>query len=295
MPHLGGQRRKQSRDTSELNSPDKPQAIDNDSSSQGEKRAVKFKIGIRFEKLKEDITNQAAHRTDQNWISSRHWALVFTTCEEPAWSFRVELMPRKDDSLEIRSQFREDEIYSHPSGTWTGHIDEVVDIVNKHPMVGTEYSTAFNNCQHWAATTLIFLQALRPHSPYQTPFTIIHLARYKDILKVLNRQNTSLYHDSNLTFHGAHLLAASGTAGALGVAAFAAEATTTVSIPATGLAAFFGAAPSLAVVPAAGAGIAAAAVPLLAVSVSASCMAVGTYLVKDGKWKRKSMFRDPRI
>lgn len=256
---------------------------------------VKFKLGIRFEKLQGDFTDHTASRTKHDWISKRHWALVFTHADPPHWSFRVELMPvQKTHELTFRSQLVDDEICAHPIGMWTGHLDEVVDLVSIHPMLGTKYSPPWNNCQHWAATLLLLLRAFSTETP-ERRLDVTHPARASEVLAVLKKEGESVYHDSNLAFHAAHLMGMGGSAGVFGAVAVAAEATTVVSVPATGLAAFFGAAPSLAVIPAAGAGAAAAALPMLVGAMGVTFVAGGTFLVKNGEWKKKSMFRDPRI
>ncbi|KAH8828609.1 hypothetical protein DL96DRAFT_1554333 [Flagelloscypha sp. PMI_526] len=237
----------------------------------------KFNIGIRFQPIGENTTSE-------DNIMKCHWALVVTPVDAPKWSLRVELVTA-NDVLYFPVSFSEVELAAHPLGTWTGYLDDVLKMMEVHPMRGTSYSVVHNNCQHWAATLLVFLEAFA-RITIGRRFDIEYRTRYNNVLKVLTVDGTSLYHTPNSKLANVHLASFGGGAAAVSAAAIAAEAT--VLVPATGIMGWFGATVA---VPTAGAALATAALPF---TVGAAAIAGGTYLYKNYSWKSATKFDDPR-
>lgn len=237
----------------------------------------KFKIGIRFQPIGQDTTSEAD-------IVKSHWAIVVTPVDKPNWSQRVELATW-NDVLFFPATIVEKEVQAHPLGIWTGYLEDIHKMMEVHPMRHTSYSVAYNNCQHWAATLLVFLQAFASTTTGRR-FDIEYTARYNRALSVLQVDGNSLYHVPNSKLASVHLAGMGGGAAAVGAAAVAAEAT--VLVPASGLAGWFGATVA---VPTAGAAIATAALPF---TVGVAAIAGGTYLYKNYSWKSSTKFSDPR-
>jgi hypothetical protein len=242
-------------------------------------RMLEFNVGIRFQPVGQDTTNEAA-------MATTHWALIFTPSNDPKWSVRVELMTDTDGTLSFPITVVDEEVYAHEIGTYTGYLDDIVDLMQVHPMRGTSYSTAYNNCQHWAATLLLLLRTFG-QSESSRQFSLVNFSRYSSILEVLAEEGSSLYHKPNWYLERIRVMGVGGGAAAMGAAAVAAEATTLVS--AGGIAGWFGATVA---VPTAGVVFATAALPF---TVGATAIMGGTYLYLNYSWKSSTMFRDPRV
>ncbi|KAH8804121.1 hypothetical protein DL96DRAFT_1632090 [Flagelloscypha sp. PMI_526] len=246
----------------------------------------KFHIGIRFEPLGQNTTNEISE-TSETDILQCHWALVVTPVDTPEWSLRVEL-GTENDVISFPSTLVEADLYAHPLGIWTGYLDDVLKMMELHPMRGRSYSVVHNNCQHWAATLLVFLEALaRSGIGRRLDIEIgAQYDRYTRVLAVLNIEGNSLYHAPNSKFARVHLASVGGAAAAAGASAMAAEAT--VLVPASGIMGWFGATVA---VPTAGAVLASAIYPF---TMGAAAIVGGTYLYKHYSWKSATKFDDPR-
>jgi hypothetical protein len=242
-------------------------------------RMPEFNVGIRFQPMGQDTT-------DEDAMASTHWALIFTPSNDPNWSVRVELMPGTDGTLSFPITLVDEEVYAHNIGTYTGYLDDIVDLMQVHPMRETSYSTAYNSCQHWAATLLLLLRTFGESEP-RRHFSLVNFYRYSSILEVLAKQGSSLYHKPNWYLERMRVMGVGGGAAAMGAAAVAAEATTLVS--AGGIAGWFGATVA---VPTAGAVVATAALPFTA---GAKVVMGGTYLYLNHSWKSSTMFKDPKV
>jgi hypothetical protein len=170
-----------------------------------------------------------------------------------------------------------------PVGIYEGDPDDFRHVLEKHPMRYSEYSEAFNNCQHFVATFLVFLEALAMHNDGKT---FHKFTRYADVIDVLGVKNDDLFNEANLFLKAGTIVACEGGLGLSGAAATAAQATTVV--PASGLAGFLGMTTTVA---APTAGLAAVAAPVCAglavgavIGTIAGCM----------KWYPKTTFPDPR-
>jgi hypothetical protein len=256
---------------------------------------MQFDVGVRFEVLGTPHGTTAA-TTDQEATTKRHWALIFTSRKPEPFSIRVELRNTNGDISMPLHKFDE-EVYVHPIGTFKGVPDDIDRIIAMHPMRGTKYSAAFNNCQHWVATALVYLQALADKTP-DRHMRITNQALYDKVLRALKKSGTSLYNRRNLLFMGAQSIALGSMGGAMVAAGVAAEATTvvttTVAVPAAGIAGWFGAtttATVATVAPAACATAGLVALPIIGVAGIASGIAV---LAVTMEWKDKTMFLDPR-
>jgi hypothetical protein len=249
-----------------------------------------FKVGIRFQPL----TKGKNEVNREHSISRSHWVLVLTPANNPAWSCLAELRrgPNSKD-CDPRASILDEKTQAFPLCTWMGILNEIFELFRVHPMTRTSYSAAWNNCQHWAATMLIYMQASPKTEPGRV-FNIINWKLYKRVLKVIKQDGDKLYHDSNLLFEAAHLMSIGGAAGVAGTAAVAAGATTTVILPAampvatTGPMAIVHVATT---VPTAGAIAGTLTLPVAALGT----VALGTlYLYKNKKWRKKTTFDDPR-
>jgi hypothetical protein len=237
-----------------------------------------FNVGIRFEPLGTDTTS------DSN-IEKAHWSIVFTPSDGAKWSLRVEMVPGRDGILYFPVRVFDSRMYAHDLATYTGYLDDVLKLMEVHPMRGTMYSSQYNNCQHWAATLLVSIAASGAYAPGRW-YKVTDVERHNKVLKVLKISGSSIYHAENWWLDTTELLAVMGSSAAATGTAIAAEATTTVS--AGGLLGWLGATVT---VPAVGAGLAAAALPV------AGVVAFGTggmYVYRSYWWRRATTFPDPR-
>jgi hypothetical protein len=241
---------------------------------------LRFNVGIRFQPIGEDTTRE------EN-ITTGHWALIFTPCDEARqWSFRVELQRDSNGVLSFPMEVFDSRVYAHPLATYTGYVDDIKKLMEVHPRRPTSYSLAYNNCQHWVATLLIFMMAFSNSAPGRQ-YECANMTRHNEVLMVLKQDGDKLYHRPNWRFHAAHLMAMGGGAAAVGMATIAAEATAMVQAPGlAGLIGFTVAAPTATAV--------FAATIALPFTAFVTATAGSTYVYMNYTWRRSTTFYDPR-
>ncbi|EPS41161.1 hypothetical protein H072_4980 [Dactylellina haptotyla CBS 200.50] len=266
----------------------------------GEKIAD-FDVGIRFQEVGQEKSNEDS-------IRKKHWALVFTSTSEKTWSFQIELCKEDKGKLVFPVQLFDKRIDSFPLGTWTGSFNDIVThLMEIHPMRFSSYNLKWNNCQHWAATMLVFMKGLATEKTNRW-FIITNYDRYNRVLSVLDeKENNELCHKYNPYLKTGNVAVLGGSAAAAGISIIAATATTTVAgttlaiVPATGLAGFLGMSTL---------GTVATSVTVNAVGVTAAATVgaialpialVGTtFLALDffcdrSRWRSWSAYKDPRV
>ena len=199
--------------------------------------------------------------------------------------------------------------------TFVGQLNDVHHLIEVHPMnkypslgITSRYDAVFNNCQHWAATLLVFLEAFCDEKPGRE-FSVTETETYKKVMSVLETDgygsSSKLYHSSNWLFKGVSLLGGGIGIGATGLAATAAAATTVteITIPtvvaAPGiLGSWFGMTTiGTEVVAFTSTSVTAGAIAgtILLPFTIASVTLGGIYVASEHiEWKRRTLFEDPR-
>jgi hypothetical protein len=237
-----------------------------------------FNVGIRFEQLGKDTTSE-------NNIEKAHWALVFTPSDGAEWSIRVEMVTDRDDVLFFPVRVSDARVDAHDLATFTGYLDDILELMLVHPMRGTPYSSRCNNCQHWAATLLVFMIAFSDSTSGRR-YAVTNSQRHRKVLEALKSSGSSLFHTENWWLDSAQIVVVGGGAVAAGATAVAAEATALV--PAAGILGWFG------VTVAAPTAMAVAATALLPAVASGAAGAGAMYLYKSYWWRNFTTFPDPR-
>ncbi|EPE30003.1 hypothetical protein GLAREA_01163 [Glarea lozoyensis ATCC 20868] len=190
----------------------------------------KFNIDIHF-----SPTTKSQKAGTENMIKTTHWCLVFTPSVLPTMSLTAELSTdgrvNSFPTREIRPA-----VSAYRLATFVGQLQDIHHLIKIHPMnkyasIGrsNEYDAVFNNCQHWVATMLVFLEALCAAESGRD-FSVTEGERYKRVMSVLNTDGSKLYHSSNWLFKGVSVLGGGVGVGATALAATAAAATTVTEI-----------------------------------------------------------------
>ncbi|KIM33692.1 hypothetical protein M408DRAFT_19936 [Serendipita vermifera MAFF 305830] len=251
-----------------------------------------IQVGIRYQPL--EILGPAVANTtnEEEAIEIKHWVLVFTPPSKE-FAFTFEAMPgedkRKTICMPVTNHMRSHSAF--PLGTYYGQWDDLIEILEAHPQRGSEYSSCFNNCQHFVAIYLMFLEAFA-NSVSKRGIRIDQPKRYDRLRQILrNASQGRVWNEPNIAV-GAMLFTPIPLGGLAGVGALvAAEATTTTTVSAGGLAGFFGMTTTT-VVPAAYAGFAACCAPI---ALGFTSCASAAYLWNKAKWKTNTSFTNPLI
>jgi len=211
---------------------------------------------------------------------------VFTPISGDTTSIRLELDSLRTGKAAITKRSSDIRLPSHPLATYQGYPSDIDKVLVVLPIRdGDQYSPYFNNCQHFAATFLIFLEAFALENP-EGSFRITEVSRMSQVLSVLNQDGPKRSNKANIYMVSSAPVAGIATAGALA----AAEATVVSTAPAAGVLGWFGVTTTV-VAPAAYAGLAAAIAPFTAVATVAAGAAL---LYQCNTWKGKTEFNDPR-
>jgi hypothetical protein len=178
---------------------------------------------------------------------------------------------------------------SDPVATYEGDLEDFEQVLRHHPMRNTNYSACFNNCQHFVATFLIFLQASTINYPdkHFLPVSLYH----ELISDVLEGQGEFLCHKPNHFLIAMQAMSVQMAGGASGAAFVASGTTVTAAVRAPGIFGWLGCTVS-ATAPAWYAGLASLAVPVCA---GATIALWARYIHIYEAWKRDTKFVDPRI
>jgi hypothetical protein len=159
---------------------------------------IQFGIRYRHTDLLKPLADKAQNEEEEG-IYLKHWVLVFTPPSK-SFAFTFEAMPSNDGKETICTPV----VYQNgwqdafPLGTFYGEWDDLIEILAVHPQRGSKYSPSFNNCQHFVATFLLFLQALVSIRP-KTWIDIEEPGRYAKIRKVLrNTHGIRIWNDCKL-------------------------------------------------------------------------------------------------
>jgi hypothetical protein len=242
-----------------------------------------YNVGIRFSPVGNPW------QTEEININRKHWALVFTPTLEPTNSRVIEVISDGKAVIIITNDLNL-ELPSHPLAVYEGNLSDTDRILEAHPMRGSLYAASFNNCQHFAATFLLFLKAYaRAHS--NRSFRVTHSERMATIQTVLIKEGTKLYNSPNIYMQIARLSPIPIGGAAFAACAVAAEATVVSTVPAAGIMGWLGATTTV-VAPAASAALAASIAPIAAASTVVAGLG---YVWRARVWKDKTMFHDPSI
>jgi hypothetical protein len=251
---------------------------------------MRYNVGVRFSPIGDSST------TDETSVATKHWALVFSPQPDNTSSRLIELVKGNDDIIVMITTEYDFLLPAHPVATYEGELSDTDRILEAHPMRGSCYSTFFNNCQHFVATFLHFLDAFA-FGHDDRSFTVTDSGRIERVHSVLSRDGRQFYNAPNMQLEAARLKAMVGGVATFAAASIAAEATvvsTVVStVPAAGFMGWFGAtttATSTVVAPAAYAAISATAAPV----VFGSTIVAGLgYKWKESTWRAKTLFDNP--
>lgn len=192
---------------------------------------IQFGIRYRHTDLLRPLAAKAEN--EEEGMSVKHWVLVFTPSSK-TFAFTFEAMPSDDGKeticMPVGYQYSSQDAF--PLGTFYGEWDDLTKILEVHPQRGSKYSPCFNNCQHFVATFLLFLQAFASIRP-KTWFKIEEPGRYAKIRGVLrNTHGFRIWNTCNIALGRVMFmpipLAGAATAGVI-VAADATVATTMTS------------------------------------------------------------------
>jgi hypothetical protein len=275
---------------------------------------IQFGIRYRHIELLRPLAAEAQDEEEEG-ISLKHWVLVFTPPSK-SFAFTIEAMPSDDAEETICTPvvYHNRSQDAFPLGTFYGEWDDLIKILEVHPQRASKYSPCFNNCQHFVATFLLFLQGLVSISPKMW-IKIEEPGRYAKIREVLrNKHGIRIWNACNIALGTAMLMpipiAGVATAGAV-VAAETTVATTVTStmittvattVPAGGIAGLFGGTTVLApaivpitqtvMIPASYSAFAAFCAPL---AMGCVALAGASYLSNKEKWKRSTSFDNPSM
>ena len=263
-----------------------------------------YQVGVRFEPLDSVASMGDRVATTDSFIKTKHWSLAFTpwldfsSAKKP--SFRLDLYPRSDKRVRYVATPVDEKIHMHPIGVWTGCFQDVKELMNDHARGkgNIEYSPWFNNCQHWAATMLVLLEAQAAKRPGRS-FKVYYETMHNKVLSALSKTGDSLYNKPNPLFRGGTatgVTVGTGLAGGLAVASTVTTAITgTVTLPAAGIAGLFGATvtETIAIGTIATAGATAAMVvgPVIGAAALGGAFIVA---LEASSWKDLTKFEDPR-
>lgn len=244
-----------------------------------------YNVGIRFSPLIGDSSTTA-----EEAVEKRHWALVFSSQSEHNIGRLIEVVPREGGSVAMVTTGYDVKLPYHPLAKYQGQLADTDRILEAHPMRHSAYSPFFNNCQHFAASFLLLLEAFTCEGRGRS-FVVTHPERMIRVQSVLKRNGIKLYHEPNTHLQMARLRVMAGTTATCLVGTYAAQATVAATVPASGIMGWLGATTTV-VAPAAYAAFAASIVPVAA---GATVFAMGWYRSKAREWKGKTLFNDPRL
>jgi hypothetical protein len=251
---------------------------------------TRYDVGVRFSPIGDSST------TDETSVATKHWALVFSPLPDRASSRLIELVKGNDGIVAMITTEIDFLLPYHAVAIYEGELSDTDSILEAHPMRGSCYSAFFNNCQHFVATFLHFLDAFA-FEPNDKSFTVTNPARIERVQSVLTRDGRQLYNATNMQLEAARVKAVVGAGVAFVAASIGAQATvasTVVStVPASGIMGWLGAtttATSTVVVPAAYAAISATAAPI---AFGGALVAGFGYKWNERTWKDKTTFNHP--
>jgi hypothetical protein len=240
-------------------------------------------MGVRYQTIGDPTANAEAR------IYKRHWVLVFTG-EEHAVTIEANMDPGEQQNILIERKTVPRAYHAFRLGTFHGEWSDLRNVLRAHPQINTVYSPEYNNCQHFVAIYLLFLNAFAKHAEGRY-FIIDNGDRYAGIKKTLNMSEDHVWNNPNMYMVTLGRAVVAGTTGAAGAAVIAAEATTAVTVPAGGIMGWLGVT-NVVVVPAAYATFAAVCVPI---AVGLVGLKAASILKKRKDWKLKTLFDNPMI
>jgi hypothetical protein len=242
-----------------------------------------FTMGVRYQPLGYPTANAEVA------IYKRHWVLVFTGKEH---TFTLEAHKNQDEQqvLLIETNVTSRAYQAFQFGIFHGKWSDLNDIIRVHPQRNTAYSAWYNNCQHFVAIYLLFLNAFANHAEGRY-FIIDDGDRYAGIQKSLNMSGNHVWNKPNMIMATLKGAAVVSTTGAAGAAAIAAEATTAVTVPGGGLMGWLGVT-NVVVAPASYASFAASCVPI---AVGLAGLTGASVLKTRNDWKYRTLFVNPLI
>jgi hypothetical protein len=168
-------------------------------------------IGVRYQSLGEPDANADVA------IHKRHWVLVFTG-EEYAFTIEANRGPGEQQDMLIEMNSCPQAYDAFRLGTFHGEWSDLQKIIEVHPQRRTVYSAWYNNCQHFVAIFLLFLNAFANHTE-ERHFRLDNSDRYAGITKTLNMSGSTVWNKPNMimaTLKVAAVAGAGATSGASG-------------------------------------------------------------------------------
>ena len=240
-------------------------------------------MGVRYQPLGDPAANAEVS------VYKRHWVLVFTG-KEHAFTIEANKNSREQQDMLIEINSCPQAYQAFRLGTFHGEWSDLRKIIHVHPQRNTVYSAWYDNCQHFVAIYLLFLNAFANHAQGRY-FIIDNGDRYACIKQTLNMSGNHVWNKPNMimaTLKVAAVAAAGATTGATMVAA---ESTVAVTVPASGIMGWFGFTNAV-MVPASYSAIAAFCVPI---AVGLTGLTGASILKTRNDWKNKTLFDNPLI
>jgi len=225
-------------------------------------------------------------------VDVKHWRLVLTEKYSNTGSIVLELGPDSNNKILIDKLTVPFQCPAHPVATYQGYPSDLDDILEVLPVRrGDDYSSWYNNCQHFVATFLVFLEAFA-NSRSGRCFSVVDSNRLTLIRRVNGSDGSVLSNNMNMFLAEGSGLAGGIATNAGGAALIASTlAADTVLVPAAGIMGWFG---GMTTAPAAYAGAAAVAAPIAAGAAIGAGGFAAFALSKYAIWKDKTKFDDPR-
>jgi hypothetical protein len=236
-----------------------------------------FKVGVRYQPLGDETANEEVG------IYRRHWVLIFSGRE---YAFKIEAgaVPgeQKDLFMEMNPCSR-----SYPAfhlGVFIGKWSDLRRILKVHPQRGATYSPFFNNCQHFVAIYLLFLEAFC-NEARERIFIIQHENRYAGITQTLHLHKNHVWNKPNAVMAVLNMAAGATTIGAALNAAQDTLCATDAFMGWIGVRNGFPTSETFA-------GLPAFSVPIV---VGCTGLAAGAFLLMAFDWSQKTLFHNPKI
>lgn len=165
-----------------------------------------YTIGIHYSLVAASASSSKNYKplmsSEEGIMSMKHWALVFNPKNHFYESRRVEVGYDSDGMIQMRNTSHNMPLPSYPFADYEGYLSDIDEVLKIHPMAGHRYSMVFNNCQHFVATFLVFLEAFASKR-WDRVLSVTDSARWTDIYRVLRRTGSIYYNEPNRSLQAA--------------------------------------------------------------------------------------------
>jgi hypothetical protein len=167
------------------------------------------RVGIRYQPLGDYTANEEVG------IYRKHWVLVFSGTEY-AFTIEAGADPGKQKDLVMGMNPCPVSYPAFHLGIFYGKWSDLRRILKVHPQRGSPYSPFFNNCQHFVAIYLLFLEAFcSKFEGRGRRFIIRRDNRYAGIRETLNMSGRHVWNKPNTVMAILNMAAGATTIGAV--------------------------------------------------------------------------------